>query len=162
MAVTVALGNVAPVDYLTDPETGKKTKYTYPGLRHTVTEVTVQPDDLFSQMRDVLNIWAQMSDAPPSWVTAPGAPMLEAVLRDNFKGKQPEGWTGEPAEDWAFDIDPEHDSVLGRIKVEEALEVPGESPEAAALSPEDLPAEVAPDPAPEAPAEVAPDAPVEG
>lgn len=154
MAVTVALGNVAPVDYLTDPETGLKTKYTYPGLRHTVTEVTLQPDDLFSQMRDLLNVWAQMSDAPPSWITCPDSPMLESVLRENFKAKQAEGWTGVPAEDWAFDIDPEHDSVLGRIKAEEDLVVPGESAEAAALTPEDVPVE--------APAEVAPDAPVEG
>lgn len=154
MAVTVALGNVAPVDYLTDPETGRKTKYTYPGLRHTVTEVTVQPEALFEQMRDVLNIWAQMSDAPPSWITCPGDTLLESALRGNWKSRQPEGWTGEPAEDWAFDIDPDHDSVLGRIKVEEDLEVPGESAEAAALNPDD--------PAP-APADVAPDAaPVEG
>lgn len=143
MAVTVALGNVAPVDYLTNPETGLKTKYTYPGLRATVTNVTPQSDGAIDQARDVLNCWAQMSDEPPSWVSCPESPLLEAMLIDHFKSKQPEGWTGEAGE-VVFDIADDHDAVLGRVEVATGLDVPASAPDLAVAtddSAEAVPAE---------------------
>lgn len=85
MSITVAVGTINPIDLVSDPETGLKTKYRYPNIRATVTNLTLQPEGLFDQLRDFINLWQHTSDDPPTWVSCPESPIFEAAVKEHYK-----------------------------------------------------------------------------
>jgi hypothetical protein len=98
---SVTLGNVSPTALITDTETGEKTRYRYTNIGQTSTFASSPEPDLFSQMRDIINVWKHESDKPPAWVEADDE-ALASALRQHFGcGARPEDWehviTGPPA-----------------------------------------------------------------
>jgi hypothetical protein len=84
MPVTVAAGTKNPIDLISDPETGLKSKYRYPNIRHTVTNIGLVSESLFDRMRDFINLWQHTSDDPPTWISCPEDALFEAAIKQHY------------------------------------------------------------------------------
>lgn len=123
MPVSVSAGTKNPIDLISDPDTGLKTKYRYPNIRHTVTNLGLVPEGLFDRMRDFINLWQHTSDDPPTWISCPESPVLEAALKDHYKITVDPPDPDDP-DAVMFDMGDENGENVGlREVVEEAVEV---------------------------------------
>lgn len=119
MSVTVAAGTSNPIDLITDPDTGLRTKYRYPNIQETVTNLALMPEGLFDRLRDFINLWQHISDEPPTWISCPESEALEAALREHYKtGAMPDGWEFRMG-----------DNPSERELVAENLDVPAAAPD---------------------------------
>jgi len=95
------LGNTSAIAVITDPETGVKTRHRFTNIEQSTSSLSIAEPDLFGQMRDVVNLWRDMSDAAPGWIESDDE-ALTAALRAHFQcGARPADWehviNGPPA-----------------------------------------------------------------
>lgn len=90
----IELGNISPIEMITDPETGLRTKYRFTNIEQAITSFAVPGGrDLLTLLTEVNSAWAAHSDQPPVWVTCSDDLDLQDILRKHFAtGERPEGW----------------------------------------------------------------------
>lgn len=93
---TITLGNVAPHDKLTIPDTGERVVVPYPHIEQSTTVLQIPADWTFAEtlLNVTSQLWPHLSSQPPAWVAVDGDPGLQTSLARAFKCDEgePDGW----------------------------------------------------------------------
>lgn len=103
---------------MSDPETGVRTRYLSTNIDQSTTMMNIPSENLYEQMRDVINLWHHESNSDPAWIEGDDDDLISALRKHFHCGARPDDWENSVTGPPTTEIIDERAAALSAVSVE--------------------------------------------